>query len=168
MSRGKYKIWALYFSKITSGDFAVAEKKEMIPRRGNWSDLCLWRKFHWNFFFSATHWNRLLLLLQTLCEKARSLYSRLSRTRKAFKKCLWIPVARDGSNSSFSPTGQLWRQQGWRQWTVVTCLGGKAKRLSTDSLLFYFSNVFLRLDSFLPPVIYFSNREPRVYYTEWT
>ena len=43
---------------------------------------------------------------------------------------------------------------------------GKAKRLSTDSLLFYFSNVFLRLDSFLPPVIYFSNREPRVYYTE--
>ena len=88
VSRGKYKIWALYFSKITSAEDhtfqAVAEKKEMIPRRGNWSDLCLWRKFHWNFFFFATRWNRLSLLLQTLCEKARSLYSRLSRTRKAF------------------------------------------------------------------------------------
>ena len=31
MSRGKYKIWALYFSKITSGDFAVAEKKKWYP-----------------------------------------------------------------------------------------------------------------------------------------
>ena len=55
MNRGKYKLWALYFSKTAWGRNhtfqVVAEKKEMIPGRGNWSHLSLWRKFHWNFSF---------------------------------------------------------------------------------------------------------------------